>query len=115
LSTQNKIIDRYRLFFPQETLRQTSLRTGIQITRVFRLFSGKAMKVRELEAFETAINLKLAESPSFARLNRITEEASLLLTNEEIGRIADYMERKIANKKFSRTYIYPIFEDASIA
>lgn len=115
MSLQNKILDRYRLFFPQETLRTTSRRTGIQITRVFRLFNGKAMKVGELEAFESAINLKLAENPNFARLNRITEEASLLLTNDEIGRLADYLERKVTNKKFSRTYIHPLFEDASIA
>lgn len=115
MTLQNKTIQRYRLFFPQETLREVSARTGIQITRVFRLFNGKAMKVEELEAFETAITVKLAENPNFARLNNIVEEASSLLTNEEIGRIADYMERKVANKKYSRTYIRPLFEDVSIA
>lgn len=115
MSLQNKTIQRYRLFFPQETLREVSARTGIQITRVFRLFNGKTMKVGELEAFEKAVSDKLAETPNYSRLNRLVEEASLLLTNEEVGRIADYMERKISNKRFTRTYIQPLFDDASIA
>jgi hypothetical protein len=115
MSLQNKTIQRYRLFFPQETLREVSARTGIQITRVFRLFNGKTMKVGELEAFEKAINDKIAENPNFARLNYIVEEASSLLTNDELGRLADYLERKVTNKKFTRTYIRPLFEDVSIA
>jgi hypothetical protein len=115
MSLQNKTIQRYRLFFPQETLRQVSERTGIQITRVFRLFNGKNMKVGELEAFESAVNIKLAENPNFSRLSMIVEEASAILTNEEIGKLADYMERRVNNRKYSRTYISPLFEDVSIA
>jgi hypothetical protein len=115
MTLQNKTIQRYRLFFPNETLREVSARTGIQITRVFRLFNGKAMKVGELEAFERAINDKIAEHPHFSRLNHMVEEASSSLTNDELGKIADYLERKITNKKYSRTYIRPLFEDASIA
>lgn len=115
MTLQNKIIDRYRLFFPQESLRQVSERTGIQITRVFRLFNGKPMKVGELEAFESAIHQKLAENPQFSRLNDIVEEASSLLTNDEIRRAADYLERKVANKRFSRTYVRASLTDVSIA
>lgn len=115
MSLQNKVIQRYRLFYPHESLREVSERTGIQITRVFRLFNGKPMKVGELEVFEKVINQKIAENPNFARLNHSVEEASSFLTNEELGRIADYIERKVANKKYTRTYIRPLFDDASIA
>jgi hypothetical protein len=115
LTLQNKTIQRYRLFFPQETLREVSARTGIQITRVFRLFNGKTMKVGELEAFEKAINEKIAEHPQFSRLNHVVEEASSFLTNEELGKIADYVERRVGNKKYSRSYISPLFEHVIIA
>lgn len=115
MSLQNKTIERYRLFFPQETLREVSGRTGIQITRVFRLFNGKPMKLGEFEAFEKAISDKISENPNFARLNYIVEEASSLLTNEELGKLADYFERKVANKRYVRTYVRPIFENAIIA
>lgn len=115
MSLQNKIISRYRLFYPNQTLREVSGTTGIQITRVFRLFNGKPMKVKELEAFEKVIAGKLSENPNFSRLTHVVDEASALLTNDEIGRIADYLERKVSNRRFSRTYIRPLFEDASIA
>jgi hypothetical protein len=115
MSLQDKTIQRYRLFFPQETLRQISDRTGIQITRVFRLLNGKPMKLSEFEAFEGAVQTKLNENPSYARLSSLLEEASSLLTNDEIARLADYVERKIANKKYTRTYLRPLFSDAVTA
>jgi hypothetical protein len=115
MSLQNKTIQRYRLIFPEETLREISLRTGIQITRVFRILNGKQMKLNEFEAFENVIKFKIAEKSHCSQLNRLIEDASSNLTNEEIGKIADYIERKIQNKKFSRTYIKPLFEDVIIA
>lgn len=115
MTLQNKTIQRYRYFFPQDTLRQISVKTGIQITRVFRLFNGKPMKVGELEAFDRVMNEKLAENPNFARIQSVVDEAASLLTNEELGRMADYFERRLTNKKYARTYIRPLFEDASIA
>lgn len=115
MSLQNKTIHRYRLFFPKDTLREASSRTGIQITRVFRLFNGKPMKVEELEAFEKVIHDKIAENPNFSRLSYVLEEASSLLTNDELGKLADYMERRVTNKKYARTYIRQLFQDVSIA
>jgi hypothetical protein len=115
MSLQNTTIQRYRLFFPQETLREISARTGIQITRVFRLVNGKPMRLQEFEAFEKAIQTRIALNPNQSRLSKNLEEASSFLTNEELGRVADYIERKIINKKFSRHYLNPIFEEAVIA
>ena len=115
MSLQNKTIQRYRLFFPEETLREVSARTGIQITRVFRLFNGKPMKLGEFEAFERAINHKMSQNPNYSRLSLLSEEASSHLSNAEAGKIADYIERKIANKKLALS-CYPLTaEDASIA
>lgn len=115
MSLQNKTILRYRQFFPQETLREISIRTGIQITRVFRLMNGKTMKVGELEAFEKAIADRIAENPSYNRLTSLLDEASALLTNEELSKLAEHVERKLVNKRYSRTYIRSVFQDVSIA
>jgi len=115
MTLQNKTIQRYRLFYPQETLREVSARTGIQITRVFRLFNGKHMKVEELEAFHKAINCKMIEFPNYTRLNQLIEEASFLMNNEELGKVAEYIERKNTNKRYLKSNSHPLFEDASIA
>jgi hypothetical protein len=105
MSLQKKTLQRYRQLFPQDTLREVSTRTGIQITRVFRLFHGKNMKVGELEAFETVISNKIAENPSYSRLSIAVETASSLLTNDELKKLADHVERRIAHKNFARGYV----------
>jgi len=115
MTLQQKTLHRYRQLFPREPLRQISARTGIQITRVFRLFNGKIMKVGELEAFEKAINEKIAENPSFERLTSVVEEASTILTNDELARVTEYIERKVSARTFGRFYIKPNFESAIIA
>jgi hypothetical protein len=115
MSLQNKTIQRYRTIFPNDTLREISERTGIQITRIFRLLNGKTMKIVEFEAIERAIETKINENPNFSRFNDLFEQASINLTNTEIGEIADYIERKIANKKYARTFIHSVFEDAILA
>lgn len=115
MTLQKKTLSRYRQFFPNETLRETSARTGIQITRVFRLFNGKNMKVGELEAFESAINLKIAENPNMAKLSAAVEEAGAILTNEELAKITDYVQRKTKCRSFGRLYIRTDYSNVSIA
>lgn len=115
MSLQSKTIHRYRQFFPQDTLREVSSRTGIQITRVFRLFNGKNMKVGELEAFESAVTLKMAETPGYLRITNLVEESLALLTSEELEVISNYMERKLTAKKYARSYIRTNLENTNIA
>lgn len=115
MNLQKRTLTRYRQSFPNETLRETAARTGIQITRVFRLFNGKTMKVGELEAFESAIHLKLAENPAMAQLTDAIEEAGGVLTNEELAKIKDYVQRKVLCRTFGRLYIRTEFNNASIA
>jgi hypothetical protein len=115
MTLQQKTIQRYRQLYPNLPLREISARTGIQITRVFRLFNGKIMKVGELEAFEKAINAKIAENPSFEKLTSVVEQASTILTNEELAKVAEYIARKVSARTFGRFYIKPNYESAIIA
>jgi hypothetical protein len=105
MSLQIKTLNRYRQIFPNDTLREISARTGIQITRVFRLFNGKTMKVGELEALEHVISDKLKESSALHRLNEVIDQAATLMTNEELTKIVEHIERKNASRLLSRTYI----------
>ena len=105
MNLQKKTIQRYKQFFPNETLRETSARTGIQITRVFRLLNGKPMKVGELEAFENVIQLKLKENPTQIKLADILEGAAFILTNSEMDKIIELIERKTQARTFGRMYI----------
>lgn len=115
MTLQQKTLQRYRQLFPNQPLREVSACTGIQITRVFRLFNGKVMKVGELEAFEKAINDKMAENPSYGRLSTILEDASTIMTNDELAKLADYIARKVSTKTFTRSHFNPTYQSAIIA
>lgn len=115
MTLQQKTLRRYRILFPSEPLRVTSARTGIQITRVFRLFNGKTMKVGELEAFEKVINEKMSQSPGLQNLQTIIEEASGILTNSELNKLTDYIARKVKARTYGRLYVTTNNESASIA
>ncbi len=54
-SLQENILRQYRSKFPNDTLKEISHKTGIQITRVHRIFSGAEMKISEFEAVEKAL------------------------------------------------------------
>jgi hypothetical protein len=105
MSLQQTTVQRYRQIFPQDTLREVSARTGIQITRVFRLFSGKPMKVGELEAFQSVITKKIASNPGSARFSSLVDEALALLTDDELSKLNHYIERKISSKNYARMYV----------
>jgi hypothetical protein len=115
MTLQQKTLQKYRQLFPNETLRETSARTSIQITRVFRLFSGKPMKVGELEAFESAISYRIAEKPAYAALSSTIETASTLLSDEELRKLAEYVQRKLTLKNYSKLYFNSELESAGIA
>lgn len=115
MNLQKRTLERYRQLFPLETLREISARTGLNITRVFRLYNGKTMKVGELEAFENAITKRLAENPSYARLTDAVDQASTILTNDELGKIAEFIERKVVLKTYGRLYVRHHYQNAVIA
>jgi hypothetical protein len=115
MTLQQKTLHRYRQLFPNKPLREISACTGIQITRVFRLFNGKIMKVGELEAFEKAINEKINQNPQAKKLTNLIEEASAMLTNEELRNISDYVARKISAKNFGRFENQFNYQSANIA
>lgn len=53
---QSSILNEYSKTFPTHTLKEISLNTNIQITRVFRIFNGSEMKLSEYESFQNALN-----------------------------------------------------------
>lgn len=55
MELQFKILSDFREKYPDLTLKQISKLTGIQITRVFRLFNGSEMKLKEYEMFQNTL------------------------------------------------------------
>lgn len=56
MKLQQEIINEYKKKFPQDKLKDISERTGLNITRVFRVFNGATLKINEYEIFCQVIN-----------------------------------------------------------
>ena len=94
MALQNSVLAEYKKIYPKKTLKEISVDTGIQVTRVFRLFNGSEMKLAEYEKFKLAI--KKSEQESYTEEFQQTLEVFLgLVGPKDIFEIIRLMKRKI--------------------
>lgn len=103
---EKEVIRRYRQVFPKDTLKSISEKTGIQITRVFRIMNGKPMKVRELEIFERILKSQCRETKKLTEIERLTKLAVSYLSVRDLDQIVQYIERKIKNEELKQQSIF---------
>ncbi len=94
MSLQQNIIKDYRLAFPNDTLREIANRTGIQLTRVFRLLNGSPMKLAEYESFYDLLDSEKSKSETFTAVELLRSQGHKL-SRIEMHRIYQYIQRKL--------------------
>jgi hypothetical protein len=99
MNLQQKTIRRYRQHFPQDSLRDISAKTGINFTRVFRIFNHQPMKLSEFEVFNQMIQNKEAQSSKKRSLMIKMEDLMPLMSDYELQFFIQIVERKIFNNK----------------
>jgi len=112
---EKEVIRRYRQVFPHDTLKVISQKTGIQITRVFRIMNGKPMKVKELEIFENILNSQCGERKSLTEIDRLTKIAVSTLSIKDLDQIINLIERKIKNFELKHCPSFSIENENLIA
>lgn len=96
MNLQSRILREYRELHPRHTLRETSQLTGIQLTRVFRLFNGHAMKLEEYERFHRAVYGGSEAGARTGGFLRATEAVARLFAPRELARITAQLERQLS-------------------
>lgn len=99
MELQNTIIKQYLLLNHDPTLRQIAKDTGIQQTRVFRLFNGSEMKLSEYEIFKRLVKEKIG---STTNLETMAGECVSILSSESVREIENLMSRKLATWKLKQ-------------
>lgn len=92
MELQKTILNQYVLLNGRPTLKRISEDTGIQLTRVFRLFNGSAMKLSEYEVFNKKVKEKMGLT---AGLEEIAFECAQRLSPETIKDLETFLKRKI--------------------
>lgn len=95
MSYQTHILNRYKETYPKHTLNEISKKTGIQVTRVFRILNGSEMKVSEYESFENAIDTK---SYSSLQLLKTAKKCLATLSEESLNSLVQEMNLKLKLK-----------------
>ena len=73
MNLQDEIIARYNQQYPTATLKELARKTGIQITRVFRIMNGYEMKLSEYEKFQKLLNHSELDNSMSDHLNLYTK------------------------------------------
>lgn len=92
MELQKTILGQYMLLNKGPTLRKIANDTGIQITRVFRLFNGSTMKLSEYQIFQRKVKEKMGLTHT---IEEMAFDCSLKLSPEAIKEIEIYLKRKI--------------------
>lgn len=78
MNYQQKVIRNYQNLFPNLKLREISDQTGIQMTRVFRIFNGAEMKITEYEIFEKIVREEKLDTSYSEIFQNVTSYLNLL-------------------------------------
>lgn len=92
MDLQKTILKQYTLLNDKPTLKKISEDTGIQLTRVFRLFNGSTMKLSEYQIFNKKVKEKMGLTDS---LEAVAFECSLKLSPAAIKDLEVLLKRKI--------------------
>ncbi len=92
-ATQKKLLDQYLELSQKPTLKVISEETGLQMTRVFRLLNGSAMRLSEYEIFHHLVQRKLGLETG---LPVLAEQCLQKLSAESLKEIEGMIKRKLA-------------------
>ncbi|MDO9183202.1 MAG: hypothetical protein Q7U04_12375 [Bacteriovorax sp.] len=100
MELQKTILKQYMLLNEEPTLKNIASDTGIQVTRVFRLFNGSTMKLCEYQVFQRKVKEKMGLTDT---LEAMAFDCSLKLSTEAIRDIEAYLKRKMEIWKIKQT------------
>ncbi len=92
MDIQKTILSQYLLLNHKPTFKEISKDTGIQVTRVFRLFNGSTMKLSEYQVFNRKVKEKMGLTSA---LEDVAFECSMKLSPESIKELEVFLQRKI--------------------
>ncbi|MFZ4713927.1 MAG: hypothetical protein ACOYL6_09460 [Bacteriovoracaceae bacterium] len=98
MTLQHSILVRFREHYPQASFKEIAELTGIQSTRVFRLFNGFEMKLKEYAQIENVLAQKSHASIDKEFL-QLTQELLSHLSSHERKYFHLYLQRELHKKE----------------
>lgn len=97
MNLQKQMLRKYLEKFNGPTLKEIAETTGIQVTRVFRIFNGHEMKLSEYEIMNSKLANPTKESNE---LSHLASECMERLSPKNLKDIHDYINTKLTLSSF---------------
>lgn len=92
MEIQNDLLNKFKRLYNDPTYKEIASLTGIQLTRVFRLFNGFEMKLSEYLIFTSLLEDK---RPKEFALEQVVSECVRRLSDESLVKIENYCKRHL--------------------
>lgn len=92
MDIQNELLQRFKKLYGNPTYKEVSSLTGIQMTRVFRIFNGMEMKLSEYLVVKSLIDEFLN---STSQLDQLLENCKLRLSEDSLNEVKRFCERQL--------------------
>lgn len=100
---QEKVLKQYFTLMKNPTFKEMASDTGIQVTRIFRLFNKAPMKLEEFQIFEKRVKDLSGMSST---LEEMAYECSISLGSEAVKDLEQYLLRKLELWKLKQINAY---------
>lgn len=105
MNLQKLTLNYLKQAYPGITLREIATQTGLEQTRVFRIFKGHEMKLSEYQALNTFIEKK-GRKNSVLRIHHLIDESLEILEEKTLEDIFLLIERKVQTAKIKSIHFY---------
>lgn len=109
MEIQNALLHKYMDLKDQPTLQVMADETGIQRTRIFRLFNGSEMKLSEYLSFQSAVVEKQGRDKS---LESLFHECEAELSSQSLREISSLMNSLLYKSKLYKTHFFTQYKVA---
>ena len=113
MQKQDAVLNRYKQLYPENTtFKLIAAHTGIQLTRVFRLFNAAEMRLQEFSVFENLI--QEAEGGDYT-FHGLLDDCQKYLSKKSIEKIKSDIHRKLILKQFKSVSKNPFKSPDTVA
>ncbi len=99
MQTQTYLLAKLKKCYPHLSYRQISARSGIQLTRLFRLFHGAEMKLGEYERLSGLCESE-GKAPDHAKFSHLAKSCLSRLAPRRLERLSLTMARQLKTQDY---------------
>ena len=102
MNLQETVLTKFKAAYPGLSLKEVAELTGIQVTRVFRIFNGSEMKLKEFEVLEKILQERNESGETFVQFQKVMNSFYNSATHGELQELMTELSHSLSVKSILR-------------